>query len=108
MVRAAERLPVEIRLFGDVGAQFGGQAGERTARGVVIRPHCGFEMANLAERIATQQCIQHRAGQFLASRSFVNRDLPDEQNVLPGRRLISRNKPINAPAGAFCEYAGRA
>ena len=61
MVRAAEKLPVEERLLGDVGAQLAGQAGEGAARCLVVRRHRGFKMTNMREPLALQERPKHGA-----------------------------------------------
>ena len=104
MVRAAERLPVEERLFADVGAQFRGQAGEAAARSLVVRPHRGFEMTNMLQPLRRKSALS--MARLTDGRVRVHRDLPDEQDVGPVGQHISGDKTVDASSGAFGQDTG--
>ena len=106
MVRAAEELPVEERLLGNVGAHLGGQAGKSAARSLVVRPHRGFKIADMRQILALQEFPKHGAAKAMAASAGVHRNLPDEQDVRAGRVHISGDETVDASSGAFGQDAG--
>jgi len=74
------------------GVQFFGELTEKCPGSFIVAGDGGFHVAHFAAGLGVEQCLQHPAGQPLPAGPAGDDDLPDEEDLRPGRDPVAGNE----------------